>query len=210
MSSRLPVRLRKLPELPAAPPDPVELPPATLPADAVEVGRVLAPRGVQGGFRVRPHGGSAEVLLACSRWYLRLSAQPPAAGAPARVIGLDVDCVDGPGGGLSARAQPIASREAAERLQHAAIFIARSDFPALSPGQYYWVDLIGLRVVNRDGVDFGTVHDLVETGPSQALVVAGEGGAELPRQRLIPFVPAWVDHVDLDAGRITVGWQPDY
>lgn len=182
----------------------------------MDVGRVLAPRGVQGEFRVRPHGGSAEVLLACPRWFLQLAPQPgpprlPAEPAAGRVIALEVECLDGPGGGLSARAAAVTNRGAAERLQQAAIFIARSDFPALPPGQYYWVDLIGLRVVNREGVDLGAVRDLVETGPSQALVVAGEGSPEVAaRQRLIPFVPAWVDRVDLDAGRITVGWQPDY
>ena len=31
-----------------------------------------------------------------------------------------------------------------------------------------------------------------------------------PLERMIPFVSAYVDGVDLEARRITVDWQPDY
>ncbi|MFA7526823.1 MAG: ribosome maturation factor RimM [Ottowia sp.] len=200
------------------------MPPATLPADAVEVGRVLAPRGVQGQLRIRPHAGSVDVLLACPRWFLQLAPpldarrmgsspapEPARQGAQAGIVALDLAQVDVQGGELRAEAALVTSREGAERLQDAAIFIARSDFPALPQGQYYWADLIGLRVVNRDGVDFGTVRDLMETGPSQVLVVAAAADAQdVATPTLIPFVPAWVDRVDLDAGLITVGWEPDY
>ena len=179
------------------------------------MGRVLAPRGVQGQFRVRPHSGSADVLLGCARWFLRLAPTPdqaPAlAGAPrAPIVALDVERVDVLGDALCAQTPIINSREGAERLQRAAIFIARSDFPSLPDGQNYWVDLIGLRVVNHGGVDFGTVRELLETGPSQVLVVARDDDPPDAKPRLIPFVDAWVDRVDLAAGQITVGWQPDY
>jgi 16S rRNA processing protein RimM len=35
-----------------------------------------------------------------------------------------------------------------------------------------------------------------------------EGGK--PLERMIPFVSAFVDSVDLPGQRITVDWQPDY
>jgi 16S rRNA processing protein RimM len=46
-------------------------------------------------------------------------------------------------------------RNAAEALRGARIFLPRSSFPAASKDEYYWVDLIGLKVVNREGVDLG-------------------------------------------------------
>ena len=88
-------------------------------------------------------------------------------------------------------------------------FIPRSSFPTPAEGEYYWVDLIGLAVVNREGVALGEVADLMATGPQQVLVVRYQQDGQ-PAERLIPFVDAYVDAVDLDGKRITVDWQPDY
>ena len=110
---------------------------------------------------------------------------------------------------MVASAQDIPDRTAAEGLKGARIFIARSSFPTPEEGEYYWVDLIGLAVVNREGVALGTVTDLMATGPQQVLVIGHEEGGK-PQERMIPFVDAYVDDVDLAARRITVDWQPDY
>jgi 16S rRNA processing protein RimM len=69
---------------------------------------------------------------------------------------------------------------------------------------------MGLQVINREGVDLGQVRDLMSTGPQTVLVIeaAPEGGK--PVERMIPFVAAFVDGVDLPGKRITVDWQPDY
>ena len=63
--------------------------------------------------------------------------------------------------------------------------------------EFYWVDLIGLAVVNREGVALGTVVGLLDTGPHSVLRVAAERTAEGGEERLIPFVAAYVDTVDL-------------
>ena len=66
-------------------------------------------------------------------------------------------------------------------------------------------DLEGLRVRNREGVEFGTVSHLFETPGNPVMVVQGE------RERLIPFLlERFVDSVDLDAGEIVVDWDADF
>jgi 16S rRNA processing protein RimM len=71
------------------------------------------------------------------------------------------------------------------------------------------VDLLGLSVVNREGVALGTVKDLLSTGPQTTLVLAyDEDGKE--RERMIPFVDAYVDKVDLAGKTIVADWQTDY
>jgi len=111
-----------------------------------------------------------------------------------------------------ARAQGIDDRNASESLRGGRIFVSRTHFPAPAEGEYYWVDLIGLQVINREGVDLGQVRDLMSTGPQTVLVIEAapetEGGK--PVERMIPFVAAFVDGVDLPGKRITVDWQPDY
>jgi 16S rRNA processing protein RimM len=72
--------------------------------------------------------------------------------------------------------------------------------------------LLGLQVVNREGFDLGQVRDLMSTGPQTVLVIeaAAEAEGSKPVERMIPFVSAFVDGVDLPGKRITVDWQPDY
>jgi 16S rRNA processing protein RimM len=83
--------------------------------------------------------------------------------------------------------------------------VPRSALPPPAAGEYYWVDLEGLRVVNVEGVDFGTVSHLFSTGANDVLVARGE------RERMIPFVqPDFIRSVDFDAGVVTVDWDPDF
>jgi 16S rRNA processing protein RimM len=184
------------------------LEPAELPADAVEVGRVQGAWGVQGGFKVLPYSASPEALFSCKRWYVlppERGGKPAFNGAALLKIKQARDHADA----VVASAHDITDRDAAEALKGARIFIPRSSFPTPEEGEYYWVDLIGLAVVNRQGAPLGRVTDLLATGPQQVLVLEYEQGGK-PHERLIPFVDAYVDSVDLQAGQIVADWQPDY
>ena len=183
--------------------------PAPLPADAVEVGRILDAWGIKGWFKVQPYSASPEALFSSKRWFLQPSergAKPSFAGTVRLSIKEARDHADT----VVASAHEIPDRTAAEGLKGARIFIARSSFPTPEEGEYYWVDLIGLPVRNREGVALGEVVDLMSTGPQQVLVVHQAQGAARPIERLIPFVDAYVDEVDLPARRVLVDWQPDY
>lgn len=99
----------------------------------------------------------------------------------------------------------IDDRDAAQSLAGAEVWVPRSRLPKANPGEYYWVDLEGLKVVNREGVEFGTVAYLFDTAANDVMVVAGE------RERLIPFIPEqFIVDVDFDRGRITVDWDADF
>jgi 16S rRNA processing protein RimM len=112
---------------------------------------------------------------------------------------------------LVAKVEGLDDRSAAESLKGARIFLPRSAFAATASDEYYWVDLIGLQVVNREGVALGTVRDLMATGPHSVLVIEHTApGDERPQERMIPFVSAFIDAVDLPGRRITVDWQPEY
>jgi 16S rRNA processing protein RimM len=68
---------------------------------------------------------------------------------------------------------------------------------------------MGLQVINREGVELGTVTDLMATGPNTVLVLQWQAQGQT-LERMIPFVNAYIDSVDLKARRILVDWQPDY
>ena len=178
-----------------------------LPSDAIEVGRIGDAWGVKGWFKVLPHSAQPQALFAARRWYL----QPSEKGARtfSGTAMLDIRQVREHSDSVVAHAQNVADRNAAELLRGARIFLSRTDFPAAQDGEYYWVDLIGLAVVNREGLALGEVRELMSTGPQTVLVLAYEQDGKA-QERMIPFVSAFVDKVDLAEKRITVDWQPDY
>jgi 16S rRNA processing protein RimM len=101
----------------------------------------------------------------------------------------------------------VPDRTAAEALRGARVFIGRASFPTPDPDEFYWVDLIGLQVFNREGVLLGEVLGLIDNGVHSVLQVRADPAAA---ERLIPFVAAYVDRVDLAARRIDVDWGLDY
>lgn len=195
------------------------------PADAVEVGRILGAWGIQGGIRVMPFSRNPQALFSSRRWFLQPaddgSPVPPGALPPL----LRITKSRTQGDAVVATAQELPDRNAAEALKGARVFVARSSFPTAGDGEYYWIDLIGLAVVNRQGEALGTVIDLIDTGAHSVLrlrkpeaeTAAGSAAppgrpaeAEAGHERLIPFVAAYIDDVDLAARRITADWGLDY
>ncbi len=185
----------------------LSLAPAELPADAVEVGRVADAWGIKGWFKVLSHSSSPQAMFSAKTWFLQPSERGPRAFAG--TVLLPIRQVKDHSDTVVAWAEGIDDRSAAEALRGARVFIPRSSFPATTEDEYYWVDLIGLAVVNREGVALGEVRELMSTGPQTVLVLGYEEGGK-PKERMIPFVSAFVDKVDRPARRITVDWQPDY
>jgi 16S rRNA processing protein RimM len=171
------------------------------PADAVEVGRVLGAWGIKGWIKVQPFATDPQALFSTKRWHLRPPDGPGVAPPPL----LRVTESRQQGDFVVAGAQEVPDRNAAETLKGARVFVARSSFPTAGAGEYYWVDLIGCTVVNREGVVFGTVADLLDTGAHSVLRVVLRDD-----ERLIPFVAAYIDSVDLPARSITVDWGLDF
>lgn len=100
----------------------------------------------------------------------------------------------------------VADRDAAEAMRGVEIWVPRDALPPPRPGEFYWVDLEGLRVSNLDGVAFGRVAFVFSTGANDVLVVRDD-----TRERMIPFArPDYVREIDLDAGTLVVDWDPEF
>ncbi len=213
------------PAVPAGSEDPLSLPERlAFPDDAVEVGRVLGAWGIKGGIRVMPFSKTAEALFVSRVWFIRPPESPTAlagprlapAGLPYPPL-LHVTGSKPQGDAVVATARELPDRNAAEAMKGARIFVPRSSFPTAGDGEFYWIDLIGLAVVNRQGEALGEVVGLIDTGPHSVLRIdpAAAAGAESDpaapaEERLIPFVAAYIDAVDLPARRISVDWGLDY
>ncbi|MDO8275019.1 MAG: ribosome maturation factor RimM, partial [Serpentinimonas sp.] len=128
--------------------------PAPLPADAVELGRIQEAWGIKGWVRLHCHSAKPEALLQAWRWYLLPPEVPYAKGFDAfeGSVVVRVHSIKPHADGLVAQLAEVPDRNAAEALKGVRIFVARADFPAAaSSDEFYWVDLIGLEVFNRQG-----------------------------------------------------------
>ena len=182
------------------------------PADAVEVARIIDAWGLKGWIKLQPFATDPQALFSSRRWHVK---------APAHAIGgteipplLHITHAKTHGDSVVAAARELADRDAARALRGARVYVARSSFPTAADDEFYWVDLIGAEVVNRDGLSLGRVTALIDTGPHSVLCVrrtdAGPDESDSSAERLIPFVSAYVDRVDTAARRIEVDWGLDY
>ncbi len=161
------------------------------------VGRIHGAFGVRGEVKLESFTEPETSILGYQPWTLRdpRGVERPLSGVRGRAAAK----------GLVASVPGVEDREAADALRGTELWVDRSVLPPPKPGEYYWVDLEGLRVVNLEGIDFGTVSHLFSTGVNDVLVVRGE------RERMIPFrEPDYVTSVDFDTGVITVDWDADF
>ncbi|MEI8028238.1 MAG: ribosome maturation factor RimM [Comamonadaceae bacterium] len=180
---------------------------AELPADAVEVGRINDAWGIKGWFKVLPYSADPEALFSSKRWFLL-----PAEKGAKTFIGVATLAIKEAkvhSDAVVASAHEVDDRSSAEALRGARIFVSRSSFPTAEKDEFYWVDLIGLSVVNREGIVLGSVRELLSTGLQTVMVIECQQD-EKTIERMIPFVSVYVDDVDLTARRIQVDWQPDF
>lgn len=159
------------------------------------MGRLAAPYGIKGFIRVQVFTEAVDGLLDYPVWLVGRGGE----WLPRKVLQADVR-----GDGLVALFEGVSSREEALTLRGSEVAVRRDDLPPAGADEFYWDDLIGCQVVNREAVALGEVSGLIETGANDVLVVKGD------RERLIPWVAAVVGEVDLAARTIRVDWPEDY
>ncbi|PCE27834.1 ribosome maturation factor RimM [Paraburkholderia acidicola] len=205
---------------PAAPkvsPDPDMQPmrvesPESWPTDAVEVGAIVDAYGLKGWVKVAAHadaGHGGDALLSAKRWWLLKGrdANPERKSTPVLQAKIHSDSI-------VAHLAGVDGRDAAAAMRGCRVYVSRSEFPSLKADEFYWVDLLGLDVVNVAGVALGKVADMIDNGAHSVLRVeypaTGKDGKPVNGERLIPFVGVYVKHVDQAAKQITVDWEADY
>ena len=105
---------------------------------------------------------------------------------------------------MIARLHGCHDRDVARGYRGCEIAVERARLPDADDGEFYWTDLVGLRVSTTDGVHLGEVVRMLETGANDVMVVQGSN------ERLIPYLPGTVvQTVDVERGAMVVDWHPD-
>jgi 16S rRNA processing protein RimM len=165
-------------------------------SDWVVLGRVSGLFGLQGWVRVFSHTEPREGIARYNPVFLQRKGE----WQPFKIEAGRVH-----GAGVVLKFIDFDDRDQAATLVQSDIAVHRAQLPPLRPGEYYWADLEGLRVVTLGGVELGVVDHLLATGANDVLVVKGE------RERLLPFVQGQVIvEIDFEQRLLRVDWDPDF
>jgi len=175
----------------------------------VVMGRIVAPYGVYGWLKVLPDTEAIDGLFDYDTWWLGKGDEWREMVVETAKLHNDVIVV---------KLQGIDDRDAAFACKGKQIAVPREQLPEPDENEYYWSDLIGLRVKNSQGVDFGLITEVFETGANDVLVVkpdmvkpnVADADKEKPQERLLPFVATVVLEVDLKAKTMLVDWDEDF
>lgn len=163
----------------------------------VLVGRIVGLLGIQGWIKIESYTHPRDNIRRYSPWLVQSGAS---------CTEYTVESVRTRGKGMSAKLAGIDNRDAAAELVGSQIRVDSTRLPGLEPGQFYWRDLIGLKVINRRDEPLGTVTSLMETGANDVLVVRGQ-----EQELLIPYIPEQVIlSIDQVQGVIRVDWEISY
>ena len=152
------------------------------------MGRVAGSYGVRGWIRVEAPQAAASK---CSRWWIGGTEYAVEQSKPHS-------------GALLAKLEGLSTPEAARRLKGEKVLVAREAMPEPGEGHYYLADLVGLEVVNEQGIALGEVKRWLFNGAQDVMEVEGE------KTRLVPWIPAVVKAVDLENRKIHVDWGADW
>lgn len=164
------------------------------PSHPVILGKVAGVFGVKGWIKVRSDTEPLTNILNYSPWYLKKDEQ---------WLRYGLEQGQRHGKGLIAHLDGCDDRDLAASLVGYPIAVERAQLPKTEAGEYYWSDLIGLRVENIQGRELGKIKELMATGANDVLVIQKD-----ENELLIPYV---VDHyivkVDLEQGKMIVDWE---
>jgi 16S rRNA processing protein RimM len=163
------------------------------------MGRVSTPFGVKGWVKLEPFTATPESLVRYTRWWVEGDQ-----GWEPR----EIEQSRAQGRAVAAKFAGCDDRDEAAAYRGRQVAVSRGEFPAAGENEFYWTDLPGLKVVNEQGYELGTVSRVFGTGANDVLVVEAANANE--RERLIPFVAEVVKSVDLEGRVIRVDWGMDY
>ncbi len=162
----------------------------------VVMGRIVAPFGIQGWVKIKSDTANPESLSTYKELYLLIKDV---------WVVKTIENFFAKANIFHAKLDHINNRDEALALKGTLVGIPRENLPQLTHDEYYWVDLIGLDVINKNQLLLGKVESLIETGAHAVLVI--KDGAQ---KRLIPFVAQYILDVNLINKQIIVDWEPDY
>ena len=168
--------------------------PGSAKQNLVLYGKITKRHGLYGEVKVFAFGGRPETLSGVKKVYLEVSGREEPREFSLSWIKIQKNVA-------IVKLEDIDTPEAADALKNFHVLVEKNDLQPPEEDEYYWADLIGLRVLTSHGDNIGEVKDLINSGGHDILVIKSP---ERGREFLVPFVKKFVTEVDLDGSTITV------
>jgi 16S rRNA processing protein RimM len=163
--------------------------------ELVVLGTISKPQGLRGAFRVRPTSLQSNNLATLKTLFLGSVDQNP---TPHKV-----KKVQDRGGFFVVQIQGVDHIDQVTGMIGTEVSARLDDLAELDDGEFYWFELVGLKVVTTRGRELGKIESIIPTGANDVLVV-NKGR----REKLIPYIDQVVVEVNLEEGVMTVDLPP--
>ena len=114
------------------------------------------------------------------------------------------------GSGIVAQFEQVPDRNVAETMNGVTVWVEQDVLPEPAEDEYYWSDLVSLRVMNEQDEYLGDITEMFETGAHAIMRVAPTSDSLDAEERLIPWHKQTVMQVSLTDKTVLVAWPSDY
>jgi 16S rRNA processing protein RimM len=115
------------------------------------------------------------------------------------------------GKALALKIKGVDDRNQSELLKRAQLLVPVESFETLPDDEFYWHQLEGLQVrLSSTQQILGCIDYLLETGSNDVIVVKPSDDSIDDKERLIPYRPNVVLHVNLETQCVDVDWDLDF
>ncbi len=170
-------------------------------SDYILLGEISGVSGVKGWVKVFSHTDPREKIIAYKQWFLQNKGDD----------WQTVKILNGrkQGKNIVAQLEGINTREQAEALKGTQIAIHTDQLEPLGKNEYYWKDLIGLKVETTEGINLGKIDWIFNTGSNNVLIIKED--TKEKKERMVPYLMGnVVISIDFDTDLMIVDWDPEF
>ena len=166
-----------------------------------KIGQLKKPYGIKGWIWVFSDMDERTAIFDMKSWWMKTATG---------MKPLTVKAWREQGTGIVAQFEQIPDRNVAETMNGVTIWVEQNVLPETSADEYYWSDLVGMRVMNEQNEYLGDIAEMFETGAHDIMRVAATSDSLDKDERLIPWHKQTVIQVDTTERTVHVSWLNDY
>lgn len=160
----------------------------------IDIGAIASAHGVRGQFKVK----------AFCEDPMDITSYGPLFLADGRV--LSIKAQSHAKGFVLCSAKEVTSRNAAEQLRGALLYVARDALPETEADEFYHSDLIGFEVTARGGEIVGPIIGIYDFGAGTVLEIKRRGKKPV----MVPFADSYEPEIDGDAQSVIMDIAPQW
>ena len=167
----------------------------------MKIGQLKKPYGIKGWLWVFSDTDDRSSIFDMQPWWIKTATG---------IKPLTVSRWRQQGTGLVAQFEQVPDRNIAETMNGVAIWVAQDVLPELAEDEFYWSDLLGMRVVNEQDEYLGNITEMFDNGAHDIMRVAANSDSLDNEERLITWHKQTEVQVDMTGKTGLVAWPSDY